>query len=575
MPTKEEVATLLDKLDSVRAADLEGQNLDFKEWDSKSYKDSGALILETVICFANGGGGTIVVGVHDKAIGRSKAILGVPPDFDASVIRKMIYENTDPRLTPTVDELSVPEGTGRLIIMQVHPGMALYTDRKGRAKIRVHNECQPFTGSMRQRALAASGESDLTAQESLADPLSDVSRAGMEKLREIAAKQNAPGDLLRKTDQDLLGTLGLLRDGKITKAALLLVGKDEALAKEFPGYAWSYLRMEGGGQYSDRIDGNDCIAIAVGRLEDRIMAHNELSTMRQGLLHFEYRTYPEVAIREALLNAFAHADYRIPGLIQVKQFDDRLEITNSGGLVGGVAPENILRHTPVARNPVLVRALVQLRLVNRSNLGIHRMFEAMLQEGKEPPIIRDVGDSVRVIFQRSDFSFPFRSFVAEAASEGSLLSLEQLLVMQYLLRHDEIDVATAALICQQAEREAKELLRRMEKRKILDVARREGNEHWRLRRDVEERIVPRSEGGVPQAMAIASARVVGELQRRADAGEPGLTNAALRELTGLDRERVKYLLKKMRDQRLVSSTGRGRGSVWIASNRGKKMGITH
>jgi ATP-dependent DNA helicase RecG len=215
----------------------------------------------------------------------------------------------------------------------------------------------------------------------------------------------------------------------LTKAGLILVGKPDAIRQCFPAYRYSYLLMErSGSDYSDRIDGDDCIAIAVERIEGRIGSHNQLTTMKQGLLHFEYRTYPEIAIREALLNAFVHADYRIPGLIQIKQFNDRLEIANPGGLIGGVAPDNILRHVPVARNTALANALIPLRLVNRSNVGVHRMYEAVLQEGKEPPIIQDSGDQVRVTFLRSDFSFAFRAFVADAAAKGDILSLEELLV---------------------------------------------------------------------------------------------------------------------------------------------------
>jgi ATP-dependent DNA helicase RecG len=562
MPTKDEVIALLDRLDAVCADDLEGQTLDFKEWDSKSYKDSGALILETAICLANGGGGTLVIGVKDKLVGRSKAILGVPADVDVNVLKKMVYEKTEPRLTPTFEELSVPEGTGRLIVAQVHRGMPIYTDRKGRAKVRLGKECQPFTGSMRQSALAARGEADLLAGYVSGDARKMVSAAGMEKLREIALKQSAPQDLLRKTDNDLLGTIGLVRSGRLTKAGLLLVGKEERIVATFPAYAWSYLRMKTGSDYSDRADGRECVAIALQRIEERIAAHNELTTVRQGLLHFEYRTYPEVAIREALLNAFVHADYGIPGLIQVKQFEDRLEITNPGGLVFGVAPDNILRHTPVSRNTSLVSALIPLRLVNRSNLGMHRMFEAMLQEGKEPPVIRDAGDSVRIIFQRNDFSFAFRAFVAEAANDGQLLRLEELLIMQYLLRHGEIDEQTAAQICQQEARETKEALRRLEKRRIVQSQRRDGSLFLQLRPEIEDRI---AKSAAPNRIATAEPRILSALNERRKAGQRGLTNAEIRDLTGLDREQVKYVMQGLRGKGLAESSGRGRSASWSAA----------
>lgn len=123
-----------------------------------------------------------------------------------------------------------------------------------------------------------------------------------------------------------------------------------------------------------------------------------------GMFHFEYRTYPEIALSEALLNALCHADFRLPGPILVKQFPQSLDISNPGGFIAGITPENIPHRQPAARNPLLVDALARLRLVNRSNLGISRMFEALLIEGKEPPLIQEIGESVTITFRRRDFS---------------------------------------------------------------------------------------------------------------------------------------------------------------------------
>jgi hypothetical protein len=66
--------------------------------------------------------------------------------------------------------------------------------------------------------------------------------------------------------------------------------------------------------------------IALERLLDRIMADNPIVMVPQGLFHFEIRTYPDIALREALLNAFVHADYRMHGPSLDKQFKHRIEI---------------------------------------------------------------------------------------------------------------------------------------------------------------------------------------------------------------------------------------------------------
>ena len=60
--------------------------------------------------------------------------------------------------------------------------------------------------------------------------------------------------------------------------------------------------------------------IALERLLERIIVDNPIATVPQGLFRLEIRTYPNIALREALLNAFVHADYRIHGPILVKQY---------------------------------------------------------------------------------------------------------------------------------------------------------------------------------------------------------------------------------------------------------------
>ena len=84
--------------------------------------------------------------------------------------------------------------------------------------------------------------------------------------------------------------------------------------------------------------------------------------------------------------------------------------------------------------------------MNRSTLGIPRMYKEMLIEGKEPPYIDEVGDAVKVILKGGEFSSSFRAFVEEQGKSGTGLSIDHLLVLRYLAAHREIDTKTAAYL---------------------------------------------------------------------------------------------------------------------------------
>ena len=546
-----DILRLLDELDRQNADSLEDQDLDFKQWIVRSLKDSVALVVETAVCMANGGGGTVVFGVNDLAVGRSAAILGVPPEVDVNPLKQAVYDATDPKLTPGFEELRVPEGTGRLLVMQVYPGIPPYTDTAGGAKIRIGKECKPLTGTLRRRIGVETGENDLSRQVIAEAGMADFSSSALETLRESARLDKAPDDLVRMGDRDLLEALTLLRDGKPTVAALLLAGKPESLAQHLPRYGWSFFLMESDTGYRDRADDHDPLPVALKRLAERINAHNPISTVAVGLAHFEYRIYPEAAVREALLNAFVHADYRLGGPIMVKQSAAKLEISNPGGFIGGVSPVNILHHPPVPRNPLLAEALVKLRLINRANLGIGRIYRALLIEGKEPPVIEELGECVRVTLLAREHSAGFRLFVAEESKAGRLPGVDHLLVLQYLLHHPEMDTGTAARLCQRSEAEIREVLSQMESEwHYLERGGTGRGTYWTLAPDVFRRL---RETGTPERdrridWEAAKTRILSILRQRADRGEPGLSNKEIRGIAHLDRNQASRLMRELRTE---------------------------
>lgn len=560
-----EVRALLARLDEVEADALESQDLDFKEWPADD-RHAVRLAVDMAVCMANGGGGTVVLGVRDRVVGRAAAILGVPSAADLHQLKRDIYERTAPKLTPEIVELTVPEGTGRLFLMQVHGGLPPYTTTAGAGTVRRGKDCVPLTGDLRDRLMVERGESDVTAAV-VPEPIEGLlSAAALERLRNLARQEQAPADLLRKSDLDLLASLDVLRHGRLTKAGLLLAGNADAIVRHLPNYAWTHERMKSATAYIDRADGRDtgdlALPLALQAIESRINADNPITTVEHGLYHPEFRAYPTVALREALLNALCHLDLRLASPVLVKQYPRKLEISNPGGLVGGITPANILHHPPLARNPLLVHALSKLRLVNRSNLGIGRMFEAMLIEGKEPPLIVDEESAVRVVFKRQETSAPFRQFIADEGKAGHLLDVDHLLVLRYLLAHAEIDTPTAAELCQRRDAEMRDILDEMVQ--LYDYLERGGagrGTWWRLKPALHRKLegVGHAERDQRIDVDVAKTRVLNMLKARHKRGQAGMTNAEVREVTGYTRQQVNRLIHEL-EAESVRMNGHGRGA---------------
>ena len=90
-------------------------------------------------------------------------------------------------------------------------------------------------------------------------------------------------------------------------------------------------------------------------------------------------------MREALVNAVAHRDYRMTGgSIEIRMYSDRMEIMSPGGLPAHITLDNIVEEH-YSRNPRLVNGLYQWGYIEELGLGVDRMIEDMLAAGHQPP----------------------------------------------------------------------------------------------------------------------------------------------------------------------------------------------
>lgn len=99
--------------------------------------------------------------------------------------------------------------------------MPPYTDTSGRGAVRIGKNCMPLTGTLRRKLIAETGESDLTAEPVDAPIPGLISAAALDKLREAAAHERAPADLLQLGDEDLLDAVGGIRRGRLTRAGFV------------------------------------------------------------------------------------------------------------------------------------------------------------------------------------------------------------------------------------------------------------------------------------------------------------------------------------------------------------------
>ena len=208
--------------------------------------------------------------------------------------------------------------------------------------------------------------------------------------------------------------------------------------------------------------------------------------------------------------------------------------------------------------------LDRLKLVNRSNLGVSRIFRSLLIEGKEPPIYREVGNNIELTFISSPLNKNFKNLINHMTQENTHVDVDHLLILQYLIRHEEIDTSIAAEVAQRSMEQARELLSVMQNEfKLIESIGRGKGRYYTLSRSAYELLkgdmqYERQQSLDKEAVKI---RVLSILKKDRDRS---LTNKEIRQLTGMNRKQVQRLIKELEPDG-VKVVGRGAGTKYIYS----------
>lgn len=561
MLTLDQVRAQLERLEGEPADAVESESLEFKSWNPtrSAHKSQVREIRETVVAFANAQGGLLVLGVADRKRTRAAAIHGVGP-LDADALRRDIYDGTEPHILTEIYELQEPEG--RVLVIRVPPGMPPHTTSDGVARIRIGKESKPLTGSNLANLVVSRGRRDLTA-EILPDVCpSDLDPDQFRRLRSLIRADAERSDLAALSDRKLTEALGLTSERGVTLSAVLLLGTRPTLSRCVPRHELVFTRIRGSKRYDIRRDLRTPLLETLEGVRSLLDAN--LRVMPIGPTGFHQLEIPDITwwiAREAVLNALVHRDYFLHQSIHLTLLADRMEITSPGGFIGGVTAQNILRHPPVRRNPLLADVLQTIGLVNRLGLGVDRIYEESLSLGKDLPRYEADESHVKLVLPTRTHA-DFARFVQDMRGEGQALGIDDLIVLRGLVRRPVLDRWSASRLLQLSEREAAAALVSLRKRGFLVSHGRGRGTRYSLAR--------RYTGLFASADAVSDVWLDEEsvkLRLLAILPERGrVTNAEIRRLSGYSRYQVLKLMRSLREEGLVEVRGRGRAAHYVPAS---------
>lgn len=173
-----------------------------------------------------------------------------------------------------------------------------------------------------------------------------------------------------------------------TNAAIILFGNDPQYFMH--GCYVQYVHFSGKDRGSEIVNERQikgCLCKMLPQLEnfvrDAVVTARpvSISMLREKTL----LNYPDLALRELLMNACMHRDYQSNMPIRLYQYEDRIEILNAGGLYGEARPENFPTVNDY-RNPIVAEAMRGLKYVNMFNRGIQRVKNLLKENGNPEPI---------------------------------------------------------------------------------------------------------------------------------------------------------------------------------------------
>jgi ATP-dependent DNA helicase RecG len=380
--TKEELDLILQK--------GEGYKIEFKE-------NVNSDLSKEMIAFANSSGGRIFIGVNDDS-----QIIGIKKSNDLSSKIQDIAQNCDPSIPIHIIDFE------NIIILEIPEGLNKpYRNSKG-FFIRNGANSQKMTTAEITSFLQTEGKVrfDEIVREDIDFDVNFDKKAFSEfiKLSSISGTLD-PESLLHNLDSIVV------TKGKVffNNAGLLFFSKDPI---SYLFYCSVVCALYKGNEKLTILDRKELKGNLIQNVEDSLLflkKHLNLRYEIHATRREEILEIPEIALRETVINSICHRDYFEKGAqVMIEIFDDRVEISNPGGLPKGLTPEKFGKRS-IARNPIIANLFQRARFIEKMGTGINRIRQAMHEAALPDPTFEYDGYFVVTLYKKS---------VMEGGTEG-------------------------------------------------------------------------------------------------------------------------------------------------------------
>ena len=412
-------------------------------------------LKKEIIAFANCDGGTVYVGVADDG-----TVLGVEnADECALQISNMVRDAIKPDVTMFIHYETLDCEGKAVMAVNVQRGT-------NRPYYLAKKELRPEGVYVRQ------GYSSVPATDTaIRQMIKETDGDSFENMRSInqALTFEATKKEFEKRNvafgQPQMQTLKIVSaDGIYTNLGLLL-------SEQCP-HTIKAAVFEGINQnvFKDRREFSGSLMQQLNEVYDYIDFHNQTHATFQKLLRSDTRDYPEVAVREALLNSLVHRDYSFRASTLISIYDNRIEFVSIGGLLPGIDLEDILAGISVCRNQNLANVFYRLHLIEAYGTGLTKIMETY-EDTSEKPVISTTKNSFKITLPNINAKYEAKAAPAPIENIPSTPVLEsdsnEQRVLAYVREHGTITRPEAEELLGISASTASRLIRKMIKTGLL------------------------------------------------------------------------------------------------------------